>query len=195
MENLWDQKQVDGLDELDKLVYMTNLIGADTSLVVWGGGNTSIKITEKDFMGNEAPAMWIKGSGSDMKSMRRAQFPRLNHDNIMPLFDRESMSDEDMVAYLERCLMDGESPRPSIETLLHAFLPFMSVAHSHADAVVSLTNNTDSGAVLSDVYGDNIAVVDYFRPGFKLSKLVGLAVKESPNLDGVVLMNHGLFTW
>ena len=195
MENLWDPTKADGLDELDKLVYMTNLIGADTSLVVWGGGNTSIKIIEKDFMGNEAPAMWIKGSGSDMKSMHRAQFPRLNHDNIMPLFDREDMSDEDMVAYLERCLMDGESPRPSIETLLHAFLPFMSVAHSHADAVVSLTNNHDSSSVLADVYGDKIAVVDYYRPGFKLSKLVGLAVKEAPALDGVVLMNHGLFTW
>tara|TARA_B100000029_G_scaffold241503_1_gene238757 strand:+ start:6389 stop:8443 length:2055 start_codon:yes stop_codon:yes gene_type:complete len=195
MENLWDPTKVNGLDELDKLVYMTNLIGADSSLVVWGGGNTSIKTIEKDFMGNEAPAMWIKGSGSDMKSMVRSQFPRLNHENIMPLFERDDMSDEDMVDYLERCLMDAHSPRPSIETLLHAFLPFMSVAHSHADAVVSLTNNDDSVSVLSDVYGDRIAVVDYYRPGFKLSKLVGLAVKNSPHLDGVVLMNHGLFTW
>ena len=91
--------------------------------------------------------------------------------------------------------LDPNSPRPSIETLLHAFLPFHSVAHSHADAVVGLTNNKDADAILRRVYGDNIGIVEYLRPGFQLSKLVGLAVKESPNLDGVVLVNHGLFTW
>jgi rhamnulose-1-phosphate aldolase/alcohol dehydrogenase len=183
------------MDELDKLVYMSRLIGADTSLVVWGGGNTSIKVVERDFKGTEVPAMWIKGSGSDMKSIVRRQFPRLNLDDILPLFARDGMTDEDMVAYLEHCLMDPGSPRSSIETLLHAFLPFMSVAHSHADAVVALTNNQDMDSVLRRVYGDEIAVVDYFRPGFHLSKLVGLAVKESADLKGVVLVNHGLFTW
>ena len=195
MENKWDASKTVEMDELDKLVYMSHLIGEDTSLVVWGGGNTSIKIPEVDFRGRNVDGMWIKGSGSDMKSMVRSQFPRLNHADILPLFERDEMSDEDMVQYLERCLMDADSSRPSIETLLHAFLPYMSVAHSHADAVVALTNNQDSEKVLAEVYGNRIAVVDYFRPGFKLSKLVGLAVKESPNLDGVVLLNHGLFTW
>ncbi len=195
MDNRWSDGHAHDLDELDKLVYMSNLIGADTSLVVWGGGNTSIKVTETDFKGRDVPAMWIKGSGSDMKSIVRRQFPRLNLDDILPLFQRDEMSDEDMVAYLEHCLMDPGSPRPSIETLLHAFLPFMSVAHSHADAVVALTNNRDSASALQRVYGDTVAVVDYFRPGFKLSKLVGLAVKESPSVQGVVLVNHGLFTW
>lgn len=195
MENRWDARKTETMDELDKLVYMSHLIGEDTSLVVWGGGNTSIKVPESDFRGRNVDGMWIKGSGSDMKSMVRSQFPRLNHADILPLFERDEMSDEDMVRYLERCLMDADSSRPSIETLLHAFLPYMSVTHSHADAVVALTNNQDSERVLADVYGSRIAVIDYFRPGFTLSKLVGLAVKESPNLDGVVLMNHGLFTW
>ena len=195
MDNRWSDSHAHNLDELDKLVYMSRLIGEDTSLVVWGGGNTSIKVTETDFKGNQVPAMWIKGSGSDMKSIVRRQFPRLNLDDILPLFQRDEMSDEDMVAYLEHCLMDPGSPRSSIETLLHAFLPFMSVAHSHADAVVSLTNNQDADSVLQRVYGDTVAVVDYFRPGFKLSKLVGLAVQESPTIKGVVLVNHGLFTW
>ena len=195
VDNHWSDSATQGMDELDKLVYMSRLIGADPSLVVWGGGNTSIKVPERNFRGAEVQAMWIKGSGSDMKSMVRRQFPRLSLDDILPLFERESMPDEDMVAYLEHTLMDPGSPRPSIETLLHAFLPFMCVAHSHADAVVALTNNRDADSILRRVYGDEIAVVDYFRPGFHLSKLVGLAVKESSSISGVVLVNHGLFTW
>ncbi|HZA21490.1 MAG TPA: class II aldolase/adducin family protein, partial [Dehalococcoidia bacterium] len=195
MHNRWADSQTQNLDDLDKLVYMSRLIGEDPSLVLWGGGNTSIKVLEKDFRGREVSAMWIKGSGSDMKSITRRQFPRLKLDDVLPLFDRDEMSDEDMVSYLERCLMDPNTPRPSIETLLHAFLPFMSVAHSHADAVVALTNNRGSEDVLKRVYGDSVAVVEYLRPGFQLSKLVGLAVKESPSIAGVVLVNHGLFTW
>ena len=195
MDSRWSDSHTHDMDELDKLVYMSRLIGEDSSLVVWGGGNTSIKVIEKDFKGQDVSAMWIKGSGSDMKSIIRRQFPRLRMDDILPLFERDEMSDEDMVAYLEHCLMDPSSPRSSIETLLHAFLPFMAVAHSHADAVVALTNNQDAASVLQQVYGDSIAIVDYYRPGFKLSKLVGLAVKESPRVEGVVLVNHGLFTW
>ena len=195
MENLWSESAAQGLDERDKLVYMSRLIGADPDLVVWGGGNTSIKITEKDFLGREVEVMRIKGSGSDLKSMERWQFPRLELEKVLPVFAREQMSDEEMVDYLDRCVLDPNSPRPSIETLLHAFLPFMCVAHSHADAVVGLTNNRDADHILRRVYGPEVAVVEYLRPGFQLSKLVGLAVKEAPNLSGVVLVNHGLFTW
>ena len=195
MKNLWSDSEAHSLDELDKLVYMSRLIGADPSLVVWGGGNTSIKITEQDFLGRDVQVMRIKGSGSDLKSMERWQFPRLELEKVLPVFEREQMSDEAMVDYLDRCVLDPNSPRPSIETLLHAFLPFHSVAHSHADAVVGLTNNRDAVEILKKVYGDNIGIVEYLRPGFHLSRLVGLAVKEAPKLDGVVLVNHGLFTW
>lgn len=195
MENLWSESAAQGLDERDELVYMSRLIGANPDLVVWGGGNTSIKVAEKDFLGREVAVMRIKGSGSDLKSMERWQFPRLELEKVLPVFTRERMSDEEMVDYLDRCVLDPNSPRPSIETLLHAFLPFKCVAHSHADAVVGLTNNRDADAILRRVYGPEVAVVEYLRPGFQLSKLVGLAVKESPNLSGVVLVNHGLFTW
>ena len=195
MENLWSESEAQELNELDKLVYMSRLIGADPSLVVWGGGNTSIKVTEKDFLGRDVEVMRIKGSGSDLKSMERWQFPRLKLEEVLPVFERDGMSDEEMVDYLDRCVLDPNSPRPSIETLLHAFLPFMSVAHSHTDAVVGLTNNRDADDILQRVYGDAVAVVEYLRPGFQLSKLVGLAVKESPRLSGAVLVNHGLFTW
>ena len=195
MENLWSESAAQGLDERDELVYMSRLIGANPDLVVWGGGNTSIKVAEKDFLGREVQVMRIKGSGSDLKSMERWQFPRLELEKVLPVFTREQMSDEEMVDYLDRCVLDPNSPRPSIETLLHAFLPFKCVAHSHADAVVGLTNNRDADHILRQVYGPEVAVVEYLRPGFQLSKLVGLAVKESPNLSGVVLVNHGLFTW
>ncbi len=195
MESLWSDSAAAGLDELDTLVYMSRLIGADPSLVVWGGGNTSVKLTEKDFLGRDVEIMRIKGSGSDLKSMERWQFPGLKLAEVLPLFQREDMSDEEMVNYLDHCVLEPNSPRPSIETLLHAFLPFASVVHSHADAVVALTNNRDAEAVLQRVYGPEVAVIPYLRPGFQLSRLVGLAVKASPDLTGVVLANHGLFTW
>ena len=105
------------------------------------------------------------------------------------------MSDEEMVDYLSKCMLDPWAPRPSIETLLHAFLPYNSVAHSHSDAVVALTNNIDAQKVLQAVYGDEVAVIEYILPGFRLSRKVGEAVQANPRLQGVVLMNHGLFTW
>jgi rhamnulose-1-phosphate aldolase/alcohol dehydrogenase len=114
---------------------------------------------------------------------------------VLPLFGLDELSDEAMVAYLENCLVDPNAPRPSIETLLHAFLPFKSVVHSHADAVVALTNNRESEGLLKKVYGAEVAVVEYLRPGFRLSKLVGQVIRGEPNIQGVVLMNHGLFTW
>ncbi|MEK7815107.1 MAG: bifunctional rhamnulose-1-phosphate aldolase/short-chain dehydrogenase, partial [Chloroflexota bacterium] len=191
----WSERDTQAMSDLDKLVYMSRLIGADPSLVVWGGGNTSVKVMEQDVAGRDIRVMRIKGSGSDLKTIEHRHFPRLRLDDILPLFQRDAMSDEAMVAYLDQCLMDPASPRPSIETLLHGFLPFMCVAHSHADAVTALTNNRDAAAVLKRVYGDDVAVVEYVRPGFRLSKLVGVAVKADPHLKGVVLMNHGLFTW
>ena len=195
MRNLWNEAETADMDSLGQLVYQSRLIGADTSLVVWGGGNTSIKVTEKDHLGRDAPAMLIKGSGSDMKSIERRHFPALRLDEVLPLFDRDEMSDEEMVAYLAKCMMDPVAPRPSIETLLHAFLPYTSVAHSHADAVVALTNNSNVAETLEEVYGDSLAVVEYIRPGFTLSKRVGQAARGDPSIKGVVLVNHGLFTW
>ena len=195
MRNLWKEADTAGMDDLDLLVYQSRLIGADTALVVWGGGNTSIKVDQADFRGREVPAMLIKGSGSDMKTIERKHFPALRLDDVIPLFDEESMSDEEMVAYLGKCMLDPSAPRPSIETLLHAFLPYKSVAHSHADAIVALTNNENAQRTLQLVYGDDLAVIEYIRPGFHLSKKVGEAVRGNPRIKGVVLVNHGLFTW
>lgn len=195
MPHRWSDSEAEGKNEMDLLVYQSRLIGADTSLVVWGGGNTSIKTKLKDFRGREVEAMTVKGSGSDLKTIVPEQFPSLDMEDVLVLFDRDAMSDDEMVAYLAQCMIDPTSPRPSIETLLHAFLPYRSVVHSHADAVVSLTNTRNSDELLKKVYGDRAAIVEYLRPGFALSKLVGERVRENPDVDGVILVNHGLFTW
>ena len=195
MDNRWSEEEAQGLSELDLLVYQSRLIGADPSLVVWGGGNTSIKVDQADFRGRDTRTMIIKGSGSDLKTIELSHFPGLRLDDVLPLFERDSMSDEEVVDYLNKCMLDPSALRPSIETLLHAFLPYKSVAHSHADAVVALTNNEDAQDVLAAVYGDDVAVVEYIRPGFTLSKKVGETVRGNPRIKGVVLVNHGLFTW
>ena len=195
MDNRWSEEEVSDLSDLGQLVYQSRLIGADPSLIVWGGGNTSIKVDQKDFLGRDTRAIIIKASGADLKTIERSHFPALRLDDILPLFERESMSDEEMVDYLNRCMLDPSAPRPSIETLLHAFLPYKSVVHSHADAVVALTNNVDAQQVLRAVYGTDVAVIEYIRPGFTLSKRVGQALRGNSKIKGVVLVNHGLFTW
>ena len=195
MPQRWSDSEAEGKNEMDLLVYQSRLIGADTSLVVWGGGNTSIKTKLMDFRGREVEAMTVKGSGSDLKTIVPEQFPSLDLEDVLVLFDKDAMSDDEMVAYLAQCMIDPTSPRPSIETLLHAFLPYHSVVHSHADAIVSLTNTRNSNELLKKVYGDRAAIVEYLRPGFALSKLVGQRVQENPDVDGVILVNHGLFTW
>lgn len=195
MQNRWSDKEVEGLSDLEVLVYQSRLLGEDPALVLWGGGNTSLKVTETDFRGHETSVMRIKASGSDMKSCTPADFPALRLDDILPLFERESMSDEEMVAYLGRCMLDPAAPRPSIETLLHAFLPHKSIVHSHADAVIALTKNGNAEPSLEGAFQGAVGVVQYLRPGFALAKQVGEAARANPALKGVALSNHGLITW
>jgi rhamnulose-1-phosphate aldolase/alcohol dehydrogenase len=195
MQNRWRDQDAAHLDPLDQLVYMSRLVGAETSLVVWGGGNTSVKVTERDFRGRETRVMRVKGSGSDMKSIEPKHFPGIRLEDVAPLLDRDAMDDDEMVAYLEHALMEPGSPRPSIETLLHGFLPCTSIVHSHADAVLSLTNTAKGEAAVREALGDAVAVVGYRRPGFTLSKEVYLALRDRPDATALVLMNHGLITW
>ncbi len=195
MLNRWFEAEAQGFSDLELLVYQSRLVGADPALVVWGGGNTSLKVMRKDFRGREVKALLIKGSGSDMKAAQPKDFPAVRLEDVLPLYERPEMSDEDMVAYLERCLMDPGSPRPSIETLLHAFLPQASVVHSHADATLSLTNPANPVGAVRAALGSDVTTVPYFRPGFHLSKLVAQAALSRPRGKGVVLLNHGLITW
>jgi len=195
MQNRWSDADARGLAPLDLLVYVSRLMGQDASLVLWGGGNTSLKQTEADFRGRETRVLRVKGSGSDMKSVQPKDFPGVRMDDVLPLIERAEMSDEEMVAYLARTLMEPESPRPSIETLLHTWIPRAFVLHSHADAILSLTNVAGGDVHVRRCLGKEVAIVPYQRPGFALAKQVALAYQAEPSVRGVVLMNHGLITW
>src|SRR5262245_41234544 len=149
MRSRWNEDEVRGLADLDRLVYASRLIGAETSLVVWGGGNTSIKTVERDHRGREIPVLRVKGSGSDLKSIQRKDFPGVRMDDILALLDRADMGDQEMVDYLAHGLVDVGGSRPSIETLLHGFVRARAVVHTHADAIVSLTNNDRAREVVT----------------------------------------------
>jgi rhamnulose-1-phosphate aldolase/alcohol dehydrogenase len=195
MRSRWNDAEARGLDGLDLLVYASRLIGAETSLVVWGGGNTSIKATERDHRGREVGVLRVKGSGSDLKSIQRKDFPGVRMDDIRALLDRQDMGDQDMVAYLAHALQDPGGARPSIETLLHGFVDARAVVHTHADAIVSLTNNDRPREVLSGVYGKDVIALEYRRPGFKISREVADAIAEHPEARALVLERHGTITW
>lgn len=190
--NLWDADAPNEDLIVDALVYRSRLIGADPDLVVWGGGNTSAKTVEEDFRGRRREVLRIKGSGTDLKSIDQTGFPGIFRDDVLPLLERADMSDEEMVAYLEHCMVEPGGRRPSIETLLHAFLLARHVDHVHADAIVTLTNTPHGERIVHDALGDNIAFVPYRRPGFQLSKQVYAAAQDS---RAVVLEKHGLVTW
>src|SRR5438067_5467159 len=161
MKSRWNDAEASTLERLDLLVYASRLVGAETSLVVWGGGNTSIKLLERDHRGREIPVLRVKGSGSDLKSVQRKDFPGVRMDDIRALLERQDMGDQEMVGYLAHALQDPGGVRPSIETLLHGFVDAPVVIHTHAAAIVSLTKNDRAGDVLAGVYGKNVIALDY----------------------------------
>src|SRR5688572_28375398 len=181
-------------NSLMALVEYSRKLGGDPALVLSGGGNTSVKTDSADVTGAQVRTLLIKGSGSDLAVAAAADFTPLRLDALLPLRERADMSDEDMVEYLLRCELDPNAPRPSIETLLHAFLPAASVFHSHADAILSLINTPKPLERLEEVFGAAVAAVPYRRPGFLLSKEVADAA-SGKGIQAVVLLNRGLVTW
>ena len=181
----------DALQPLHQLVARSNRIGDDPSLVVYGGGNTSAKGLIIDHLGREQRVMWVKGSGADMRGSVDSDYPALRLDELLALRDRGAMSDEEMTDLVTRALLDPGARRPSIETLLHAFLPFTHIDHVHADAICALTNHANGQQITREALGDGFAYVDWIRPGFELSSIVG----DLAHYEGVVLAHHGLVTW
>ena len=176
---------------LEELVARSNRIGDDASLVVYGGGNTSAKGFVVDHLGREQRVMWVKGSGADMRGSVAGDYPGLRLDELEALRGFDAMSDEEMTDLVARALVDPSARRPSIETLLHAFLPFTHIDHVHADAICALTNHAEGRRVTAEALGERFAYVDWIRPGFELSRIVG----DLADYDGVVLAHHGLVTW
>ncbi|HZQ89959.1 MAG TPA: bifunctional rhamnulose-1-phosphate aldolase/short-chain dehydrogenase [Gaiellaceae bacterium] len=194
-EDRWDAAAAAGLGVLDGLVYRSRLLGADRALANQGGGNTSAKETIADHAGRDKRVLWVKGSGTDLATITAAGFPGLRLADLLPLRERAQMDDASMVDYLLRSAIRPDQPRPSIETLLHAFIPAVHVDHTHPDAVIALTS-TPRGRELADKYfGDEIVWLDYQRPGFDMSRRIALLLEKNPGARAVFLEKHGLVTW
>ena len=194
-ENLWDSQEVQGLSELETLAYRSNLFGRDRAVANFGGGNTSTKAKEKDHAGREVDVLWVKGSGTDLATIKAEQFTGFKFDEVLPLMERDEMSDEEMVTYLAACQLRPDMPRGSIETLLHAFVPYPHVDHTHPDAVNMICCSQGGEELARECFGDEAVWISYIRPGFTLSKQVGEAVRENPDARFILLAKHGLVTW
>ena len=195
VESLWPPAAELPAETLDQLVLASHLLGANRAIANFGGGNTSAKGVSVDHAGREVRTLWVKGSGSDLATMGREHFTALRLDEVEPLIEREEMSDEEMVAYLGRSMLDPAMPRGSIETLLHAFVPAAHVHHSHPDGINAIAGTEDGERIMAEVFGARAAWVPYIRPGFALAKQVGELVRENPELELVVLAKHGLVVW
>ena len=167
VDDLWPDGEPPG-EVLDQLVLASHLLGANRAVSNFGGGNTSAKGTARDHTGREIPVMWVKGSGSDLATMGKEHFTALKLDEVLPLIERDEMSDEDMVAYLSRCQLDPRAPRCSIETLLHAFVPAPHVHHTHPDGINVLAGSADGERLVEECFGDSAAWIPYIRPGLHL---------------------------
>lgn len=194
-EDRWDASAADGRSVLDALVLRSNLLGADRALANVGGGNTSAKETVADHAGRDVRVLWVKGSGTDLATITASGFSGLRLDELLLLEGREEMDDAAMVAYLLRCGVRPDQPRPSIETLLHAFVPAPHVDHTHPDAVIALTSTPEGRQLAADTFGEEAIWLPYQRPGFDLSRRIALLLREQPAARGVLLERHGLVTW
>ena len=186
----------DGINEdLALRVYTTRLLGRDPLLVLHGGGNTSVKTTVTDLLGDDCDVLCVKGSGWDMAEIEPAGLPAVRMGALLKLRGFTELSDEDMVRFQRSALIDPGSPNPSVETLLHAFLPHKFADHTHSTAVLALTDQTDDQTLLADVYGDRVALVDYVKPGFDLALAAAEVFEANADVQGMILRQHGIFSF
>jgi rhamnulose-1-phosphate aldolase/alcohol dehydrogenase len=178
-------------------VYTSRLIGRDPDLVMHGGGNTSLKGTVTTLVGDRVEALFVKGSGWDLDAIEPPGLPAVDLAHLRRLRVLPELSDEEMVNQLRTHLFDASAPNPSVETLLHAFLPHRFVDHTHADIALVLTNQPpeDSEAMVREAFGPRWGIVPYIMPGFALARLAAEVFERDPSVEGLVLLNHGLFTF
>jgi rhamnose utilization protein RhaD (predicted bifunctional aldolase and dehydrogenase)/NAD(P)-dependent dehydrogenase (short-subunit alcohol dehydrogenase family) len=176
-------------------VYTARLLGRDPRLVLHGGGNTSVKTTRPDLLGEEVAVLCVKGSGSDMAAIEPEGLPAVRLERLRKLRARTALTDEDMVRVQRENLLDPMAPNPSVETLLHAFLPHKFVDHTHANAILSLVDQPDGEAICSDVYDGRMSVVPYVMPGFALAQTAANVYEARPAVEGLILHKHGIFTF
>ena len=176
-------------------VYTTQLLGGDPALVLHGGGNTSLKTRMRDLAGDEAEVLCVKGTGADMASIEPTGLVAVRLEPLKKLRARDDLSDDDMARVQRAYLIEPAAPSPSVELLLHAFMPHAFVDHTHANAVVSLIDQPDSGKLCDEVYDGRIGLVPYVRPGFGLAKAAATTFDKNPKVEGLILDKHGIFTF
>lgn len=176
-------------------VYTTRLLGQEARLVLHGGGNTSVKTRLRDLNGEETDVLCVKGSGWDMAVIEPPGLPAVRLDPLRKLRARESLPDQEMVKLQRANLIDPSSPNPSVETLLHAFLPHAYIDHTHATAVLSLTDQPDGEAICADIYEGSMGLVPYIMPGFGLARKAVEVFEGNPAVEGLILLKHGIFTF
>ncbi|MEQ8589514.1 MAG: bifunctional aldolase/short-chain dehydrogenase [Roseitalea porphyridii] len=176
-------------------VYSSRLIGADPDLVMHGGGNTSVKVERENLFGQRQRVLHVKGSGWDLDTLEAPGLPGVRLDPLLKMRELGALSDEDMVNMQRSNLLDSGAPNPSVETLLHAFLPHTFIDHTHATAFLALANLPAAEAAIAEIFGDRLAVVPYIMPGFALAKKAAEVFEANPEVEGLVLLQHGHFTF
>tara|TARA_Y100001936_G_scaffold226575_2_gene246082 strand:- start:16057 stop:18030 length:1974 start_codon:yes stop_codon:yes gene_type:complete len=198
MNSLWNDQEAKKYDgDLGLRVYSSRLLGQNKSLVLHGGGNTSVKIIEKNAFGEDEELLYVKGSGWDLEQIEEAGFSPVRLDHLQQLAKLSFLPDTHMVNEMVTHMKLASAPTPSVEAILHAILPYKYVDHTHADAVVTITNTQKGEARIREVYGDLVVIIPYVMPGFDLARICAERFLElaGPNTIGMVLMNHGIFSF
>ena len=198
MKSLWNDSEAQRFPgELGARVYTSRLLGRDKSLVLHGGGNTSVKIRERNLVGEDEDILYVKGSGWDLETIEEAGFSPVRMAHLLKLARLEALSDPQMVNELQTHMTKASAPAPSVETILHAILPHKFVDHTHADAVLAVTNTANGEARIREIYDGRVVVIPYVMPGFDLARLCAVKYPEEagPDTIGMVLMNHGIFSF
>lgn len=199
MKSLWSDQEAEAFskNDLSLRVYSSRLLGQDPHLVLYGGGNTSVKTKQKNFFNEEEEILYIKGSGWDLATIEEAGFAPVRLNTLLKLARFESLSDTDMVTQQRAAMLNPNAPSPSVEAILHALIPYKFVDHTHADSVIAITNTENGAERIRSVYGNRVLYVPYVMPGFILARKIFELTQDInwEKIEGIVLLNHGIFSF
>jgi rhamnulose-1-phosphate aldolase/alcohol dehydrogenase len=205
VESKWDDQQVEGEDLLSRLVYRSNLLGSDSYINNTGGGNTSSKVMEEDpITGEEAEVLWVKGSGGDLRTATKPNFASLYQQKLLQLQDiyhnmentgLKTPAEDSMTDMYAHCTFNLNPRAPSIDTPLHSFIPYKFADHTHPVPVIAIATADNGPELMREIYGDEVAWVDWMRPGFELGLKLQETIEQNPDIKGIILGGHGLINW